>query len=297
MCFDIVGDCEEIPVSEIRSSSRPLRHGKGDISELADSIKKFGLLQPVIVRPREKGYEIVAGSRRLEAFRRLRMRKIPCHAIEMDEKDAFEVGLVENVQRQTLDPIEEAEDFKKYVDDYGYGGVSELAKKIGKSQEYVSRRIELLSLPRRVKEELMRRRISSSLAQELISLDSGQAEQLVNTITQERLTVRQVRTMVRQSKQFEYTFGDTVKSTRERDQERADKILRKCIATLRLSLTRFDDAIEYVPDDWLFREVLLAHRSKLSSQIDDLLSLRKRLTRLLAGNARAVAQKIPSPTR
>ena len=107
-----------------------------------------GLLEPIVVRPVENGSEVVAGNRRLEACRRLKMHRIPCHIVELDDREAFEVSLVENVQHETMNPVDEARAFKRYVDDYGYGGVSELARKIDKSQEYVSNRLRLLKLPK-----------------------------------------------------------------------------------------------------------------------------------------------------
>ena len=106
------------------------------VEDLADSIKKIGLLQPIVVRTTEgsEGFEIVAGNRRYSACRQLGWRKITCHIVELDDKGAFEIALAENVQRQTLNPVEEGLAFRKYVNEFGWGGVSELAQKISESQ-------------------------------------------------------------------------------------------------------------------------------------------------------------------
>jgi ParB family chromosome partitioning protein len=110
-----------------------------------------------------------------------------------------------------MNPVDEARAFRRYVDDYGYGGVSELARKIGKSQEYVSNRLRLLSLPRKVREEVIRRLITPSAAQELASLDDDTSE-VVEMIREQHLSTREVRRIVKHhrqtSQQGEPSFPD-----------------------------------------------------------------------------------------
>ena len=103
--------------------------------ELTSSIRQQGLLEPIVVRPLDDGFEVVAGNRRLDACKKAGMRKISCNILYLSDKEAYEVSLIENVQHKTLDAIEEAEAFKSYVEEYGYGGESELASRIGKSQQ------------------------------------------------------------------------------------------------------------------------------------------------------------------
>jgi ParB family chromosome partitioning protein len=133
------GILQNININKIRHSSFKIRESVTELRDLAESIKQFGLLQPIVVRPMINEYEVVAGNRRLAASSQLRLRKISCHVMELTDKEAFEVGLVENIQHHTMNAIEEAIAFSKYVDDFGWGGVSELARQIGKSQEYVTR--------------------------------------------------------------------------------------------------------------------------------------------------------------
>src|SRR5438034_10567473 len=109
-----------------------------DDALLSNSIREHGLLQPILIRPLIHGFEIVAGHRRFQACRSLRWRFIPCKIRDMSDKQAYEIQLAENMQRKSMDPVEEAEAFRRYVIDLGWGGVTELAKKIGKSEEYVS---------------------------------------------------------------------------------------------------------------------------------------------------------------
>ncbi len=131
-----------------------------------------GLLQPIIVRPLDNFFDLVAGHRRLEACKKLRWRKIPCHVVELSDKAAFEVALTENLDRKTLDPLEEGRAFQKYVTMSGWGGLTELSKRIGLSPSYISKRIALLSLPEEVIDQILRNRKVPSLAEELLTLDT-----------------------------------------------------------------------------------------------------------------------------
>jgi len=292
-----VGICEEISVRTIKPTSKPLRSHVGQLDELMDSIKKTGLLQAILIRSVGDSYEVVAGNRRLEAFRRLKIRKIPCHVVEMDDREAYEVSLVENLQRQTLNPMEEAESFKRYVDEYGYGGISELAKRIGKSQEYVTRRIQLLDLPREVREGLMRRRISSSIAQELIAMRHDDTNKILDLIQDQSLTVRDVRRMVKLSNGRGSVDGLALSDAKfgyesfERQIHDVDRVLRKCISVLKVSLTKFDDALNYMPEnEWVAMETLTTQRTLIHKQIDELMNFKKRLNR----NPKRFLEGLPS---
>jgi ParB family chromosome partitioning protein len=264
----------------------------GSLEELIASIEEKGLLEPIVVRPVENGFEVVAGNRRLEACRRLKMHRIPCHIVELDDRGAFEVSLVENVQHETMNPIDEARAFKRYIDDYGYGGVSELARKIGKSQEYVSNRLRLLSLPRKVREEVIRRRITPSAAQELASLDDDYASEVVEIIRERHLSTREVRRIAkyycRKSQQGETSsssFPDLDArhpDASERRIRRIDRALAKAVASLKMDMYRLSDVIDDVEDEddeWTVREILLQCRAGLNEQIERLLRFRKSFMR------------------
>ena len=138
---------EPIETALVVTSENQLRGDLGDLSELCSSIRIHGLLQPILVRPKNSKFEIVCGHRRFEACRKLMKRRIDCYVREISDIEAYELAIIENMQRHTLSPIEEAKAFRKYVFDFGWGGVIDLAKKIGKSPEYVSHRMSLLQLP------------------------------------------------------------------------------------------------------------------------------------------------------
>src|SRR5919106_362647 len=134
----LIGIIEEIEIYRIKFPKLSFYGAdRAETPELIDSIRKNGLLHPIIVRTRGKFFEIIAGCRRYDACKKLGLRKIICHVVELDDKSAFEVSLIENIQRKSLDPIEEARAFKSYVDNYGWGGLTELASKISKSTAYV----------------------------------------------------------------------------------------------------------------------------------------------------------------
>lgn len=281
-----LGIFEEVEVSRIDLAKNGLRVNVGSIGELASSIAEKGLLQPIVVRVLEGRYEVVAGNRRLSACRLLRWRKIPCHVIELDDKESFEVSLVENVQHRTLNPIEEAMAFKRYVEEFGWGGISDLAEKISKSQEYVSRRIQLLQLPEKVQEKIMRRRISPSIAQELLRIDSKTAEKLAEMVESKHIKRDEIRQIVKSTKKENLDeFKETnLSRTYEEVASTTDDALRKCVTILKSTLLRLDDVINEIDDDWITKEMLMQYRMIIHGDIDTFLRLRKRLEKKVRPN-------------
>src|ERR687897_116712 len=163
------------------------------IDELSRSIKKHGLLQPIIVRPINQGFEIVAGHRRFQACKILRWKSIPAMVKDVSDKDAFEIQLVENIQRRTLDPIEEAQAFKLYVRDYGWGGITYLAETIMKSEQYVSSRIQLLKLSQNVIDKVKSGELKVSHAFELLGLEGKSLENMSDDIINKNMSVKDIR--------------------------------------------------------------------------------------------------------
>ena len=174
MAFVDTSIVEQIEMKMIHHSSFAVRDKFQRYSEdnesLVTSIREHGLIQPILIRPLSHGFEIVAGHRRYQACKSLRWRFIPCKIREMTDKQAFEIQLSENIQRKSMDPIEEAEAFRWYVIDFGWGGVSDLAKKIGKSEEYVSHRIQLLKLPEEIKKKIASQLLNVSKAIEISAI-------------------------------------------------------------------------------------------------------------------------------
>jgi ParB family chromosome partitioning protein len=269
-------DVVSLPVDELNlrllePSSDPIRKGVGDIEELARSISQFGLLQPLIVRARGPRFEVVAGNRRLAAIRKLKWRKAPCHILELSDKEAFEISLEENLERNNLDPIEEAEAFRKYVETSGWGGISELSQKIGRSTSFVSKRIRLLTLPPPIVAEFLRRRKSLSAAEELLSLEPDEQLTIAKMMSSKELSVREVRRMVKSVKEADPWKSQEVK------ERLVGRTIDQVISAQRLTLARMDLAIERLDKQWVEKEILMQYRLAVHNQIDSLMRLRKKL--------------------
>jgi ParB family chromosome partitioning protein len=249
---------EAIPVKSIVPSRFPLRTELGDISSLASSINESGLLEPIIVRPLDTRFEIVAGHRRFEACRKNRYHEIPAIVKELTDREAYAVSLEENLQRETLDPLEEASSFKLYTEKYGYGSVSELAGRIGKSEEYVSHRIMLLSLPAEIRDQVRRRLLGPSDAWEIsrVKLPELQKE-IAKAAISKGTTVREIRkvaNLVKAGTSVSDAFGmtdferhpDAVGIQKSRDVAR---LRSNALTTLKVALIRLDNLIERTARD------------------------------------------------
>ena len=284
----LVGFLDEVKLNRTHLSKQSLRTDLGNLDELMSSIDKVGLLQPIVIRPIADKYEVVAGNRRFEACRRLRWIKIPCHIVELDDKEAFEISLVENVQRSMLNTIEEAKAFSRYVEENGWGSVSDLARRIGKNQVYVSKRLRLLRLPEDVQVAIFENRISPSIGEEIMSLgEEGERIELGRRAIEEKLSRSEVRNLVKHIKNedeaVDYSsFVDSIPysySDLERQQRSTDRALAKSIAALKVALYRIDDSLDILESGWVIRELLFEHRKAIHSQIDALIKLRKRVSK------------------
>jgi ParB family transcriptional regulator, chromosome partitioning protein len=232
---------EQIEMKMIRPSQFAIRdkfqRSHPDCETLVNSIREHGLLQPILIRPLEHGFEIVAGHRRFQACRTLRWRFIPSKIRELSDKQAYEIQLTENIQRKSMDPIEEAEAFRRYVIDFGWGGVSELARKIGKSEEYVSHHMQLLKLPDEIKHKIMNNSLNVSQAIEIVQIPHDKQQRIVSEVVNNNLTVRQIRELKMALKE-EDTFNKIIASAN--DESRSSAIGKKASLTLKITLARVD---------------------------------------------------------
>ena len=216
-----------------------------DDESLIISIREHGLIQPILIRPLSHGFEIVAGHRRYQACKSLRWRFIPCKVCEMTNKQAFEIQLSENIQRKSMDPIEEAEAFRRYIIDFGWGGVSDLAKKIGKSEEYVSHRIQLLKLSEETKRKIASNMLNVSKAIEISTIPIEKQSEIVGEIIENNLSVKRIRELkmiLRDNITEDYSnlgfaSGNNYLS-------KSFKITKKASLSLKVTLARIDNLIE-----------------------------------------------------
>ena len=234
---------EPIELRMIRPSKFPVRYKlpttSPELANLKSSIKEHGLLQPIVIRPLDHGFEIVAGHRRFTACKSLRWRFIPSKIRDLSDKQAYEIQLTENIQRKSMDPIEEAEAYQKYVNEYGWGGVSDLGKKIGKSEEYVSHRMQLLKLPDAIRVKIACNNLSVSQALELTNVDDSLKEEFVDEIVNNKLTVKQIRVM-KNNVNYEPNPYKTVAPSISKSLS----IVKKSNLALKITLSRLDDLIE-----------------------------------------------------
>ena len=277
----ILGVIEDVEVGRIRPSSSCYRLIQTEMDELICSIKEKGLLQPIVIRSKGKYYEIVAGNRRYKACTTLGWRKIICHVVELTDKEAFEVSLIENMQRRNMDPIEEAHAFKNYVLTFGWGGISELAAKIGKSVSYVDKRIRLLDLPNDILDSIFKFEINKSAAEELLSIrDNHRQSELGQIIREKRLSSRQARELVKNMEDGSIYDFDEKWTFREKfvDIDRmTQKSFDKSIVALRVAMNTLSTIMEHIEDNWIVYETLMQHKNMLHTQIDLLIKEKRKL--------------------
>jgi ParB family transcriptional regulator, chromosome partitioning protein len=282
----LLGVIDDIPISKLKESRNLLRSSVQNINELIDSIRQRGLLQPIVVRSLEDYYyEIIAGNRRYEACKRLSWRKITCHIVELDDKECFELSLIENVQRETLNPIEEARAFKTYVSDFGWGGVSELATKIGKTPSYVTKRIALLNLPHDIIQSVANSIVCPSIADELhIIKDHARQSELAYLVARRHLSLRNVRELIHEASQNDDVIENrSYYKDREYRRKRIQKAFDKSITTLKIALDRMSMVIDDIEDDieddnwaWTINQILLQHRNMINNEINVLLKEKRK---------------------
>ncbi|MBI2031159.1 MAG: ParB/RepB/Spo0J family partition protein [Candidatus Levybacteria bacterium] len=170
------------------------------LNELAESIREQGILEPLVVARTPAGYQIIAGERRWRAAKLLGLLKVPVVVKETTPQAMLEMSIVENVQREDLNPIEKALAYKRLIDEFGLG-TNEVAKRVGKSAPAVSNTIRLLTLPDAIKDALVAGVITEGHVRPLISLGDQKAMlDLFKKILRENSTVRQTEDMARQVK-------------------------------------------------------------------------------------------------
>ena len=187
-------DIVEIDIADIRSNPyQPRTHFDEEaLKELAESIKEHGLLEPIIVKKSIKGYELVAGERRTKASKLAGLKTIPAIIKDFNDLQMMELALIENIQREDLSAIEEANAYKKFIDNMGYTQ-EELANRFNKSRTYITNLLGLLKLPVSVQNMVMDGSISSSHARVLSKMeDENEIIKLAEKIKNESLTVRDI---------------------------------------------------------------------------------------------------------
>lgn len=180
---------------------QPRRNFEEDaLLELADSIKQYGVLQPLIVRKRNDYYEIIAGERRWRAAKMAGVKEVPVIIKEYNEQEILEIALIENIQRENLNPIEEAMAFKKLLEEFNLKQ-DEVAERVSKSRTAVTNSMRLLKLDQRVQQMIIDDMISTGHARALLAIDDPEQQYvLANKIFDEKLSVRETEKLIKEIK-------------------------------------------------------------------------------------------------
>ena len=189
-----------IKLDELRSNPYQPRKvfDKEALQELSDSIKEHGVFQPIIVKKSIKGYEIIAGERRVKASRMAGLTEIPAIIRDFNDQEMMEIALLENLQRENLNAIEEANAYKKLQETLSVTQ-EELAKRLGKSRSHITNMIGILSLPQNIQDEISKNNVSMGHARVLSKLsDPNQQQSLLNKIINDGISVRELESLTQE---------------------------------------------------------------------------------------------------
>jgi ParB family chromosome partitioning protein len=187
------------PIEKIRPNPNQPRKTitEQSLMELAASIRAKGVLQPIVVREESGMYELIAGERRWKAAQMAGLRTIPVVIKDISSDEVLELALIENIQREDLNPIEEATAFKKLIDDLGLSQ-SQVASRVGKERSTITNSLRLLSLPRYVQEDLLEKRLTSGHARAVLMVENKELQrELREKIVGRGLSVRQAESLAR----------------------------------------------------------------------------------------------------
>ena len=241
----------DVPVAKILPNpAQPrLSYDEDSLTELANSIREHGVLQPILVRPSGSKFELIAGERRWRASGMAGRESIPAIVVEFDEQTALEVSIIENLQREDVSPLEEAAMFRKMTETFGYS-VRQLAHKVGKDKGYVENRLRLSDAPADIRELVSLRKDTISHAYELMKIgDERKRRRLAKRVAAGDLSLAKLRIITGNG-------ADDPKETSEKAPRRRAKTVAGEVATTRAA----DDA-------------LMGARSKLAQGIDDLVDI------------------------
>ena len=198
-----VGGAFEIAVEDVRPNRYQPRKIFNDLklTELVNSIREKGVVQPIIVQKSDSGYELIAGERRWRAAQKAGLNKIPAIIREVSSEESLELALIENIQRENLNPIEEARAYQRLSDEF-YQTQEDIAKKIGKDRSTVANFLRLLKLPKEIQDSISNEELTMGHARALLSLDSAKEQiSLKDRIIKRKMSVREVESYVNRSRE------------------------------------------------------------------------------------------------
>jgi len=208
----VVSGYQMVPIEQVRPNPMQPRRSFDEetLVGLADSIRELGILQPLLVRPADDGFELIAGERRLRAAKRASLTSVPVVVRPVEDVASLEQALVENLHRQDLNPLEEAAAYQQLVDDFGYTQ-EQVAQRVGRSRAAVANLLRLFQLPPSVQKLVSENLVTAGHAKALLGHpDRAYQEALARRIVSESLTVRDVEQLVRERLDLEQELGAEV---------------------------------------------------------------------------------------
>lgn len=260
-----IGNATEIELAKIvRNPKQPrTRFDEAELADLAASIEQVGVLQPIIVRPTAKGYEIIAGERRYQAACKVGLKAIPAIVKEIDDDTSLELALIENIQRSDLNTIEEARAYRELLTRTGMTQ-EQLAKKISKSRSAISNALRLLDLPEEVQQLVFDGSLSAGHARAILGVPSDDKRIMVaQKVVRDRLSVRQTESLVAL-----FSVDQADKSPRPTLPTSFKKVARKLRQDLSTNVKikqvqgKYKIEIEFADEDDLARLVGLMHAER-----------------------------------
>ncbi len=224
-----------LPISQVEScASQPRKHFDEEaLADLADSIRAHGIIQPLTVRKLASGYyQIIAGERRWRAARMAGLSEVPAIVIEADDRKAMELAMIENLQREDLNPMEEAEGYRALMDQYAMTQ-EEAAERVGKSRSAVANALRLLNLAAPLRADVEAGRLSAGHARALLPLSAAQQEKTAQLVMSRELSVRQTESLVKKlleeaKPKKPSKAGISVNYAEEAQKELSSKLGRAC---------------------------------------------------------------------
>ncbi len=218
----------------VPNPSQPRKHfDESKLQELAESVREKGILEPLLVRRTDQGYELIVGERRWRAAQKAGLREVPVLVKEVEGREAYEISLIENLQREDLNPIEEAEAYKHLIEEFNISQ-DDLSKRIGKDRTTITNTLRLLKLPLDVRNQLLQNRITSGHARALLSIENKEKQkELCALIIKKGLSVREAERLAKQwvAKFLKTTPSVKRKGDLESQLHSLQDSLRKCLGT------------------------------------------------------------------
>ena len=196
------GDYIKVPIDDIRANRFQPRKtfDEGTLKELADSIKEKGILEPLLVRSSSSGYELIAGERRLRAAKMSELKEVPVLVMNVSDEEVQELAIIENIQREGLNPIDQAEGFRSLIERFSLSQ-EEVAKKVGKERATIANLLRLLKLPLDIRAEMEKGTITMGHAKVILSIEKESLQrEICRKIIQKGLSVRETENLVNKFK-------------------------------------------------------------------------------------------------